>query len=270
MRSLARHRILVLTLSMMATAGCARRSSGPLLVFGAASLTDVLQAIAHEYTSMHGLPDDVIRFHFHGSDVCASQIRRGAPADLFISADDATVISLARDGLVSRNGYRRLVTNRLALIVPRHHPTTIRTVNDLGQPGWRRFALGNPETVPAGRYGAAALARLGLWHIVEPRLLRAEHVRQVMLYVARGEADAGIVYLTDAEIDSSVSVAEVLDPDLSPPVIYSAAIITGTRRIPAARAFLAFVAGEEAAAIWRRYGFSILAPSLREQGLPGD
>jgi len=116
----------------------------------------------------------------------------------------------------------------------------------------------------------AALLDLGLWETVRHRVLRAEQVRQVLLYVARGEADAGIVYLTDAETEPGVSVLEILDEGLHPPIIYSGGLIRDALRQEEARDFLAFLGGPEARSIWRRHGFTSLDTALHQQGLPGD
>lgn len=257
------------TLLVIATlSGCSPGAGDSVLVFGAASLTNVLQAQAGHYVAARDLPADAIRFHFHSSTVCATQIQKGAPADLFVSADDALVVGLARGGFVERNGYTRLVSNQLALIVPRAFPSSIRTVEDLAASGWRRFALGDPETVPAGKYGKQALESLHVWPAVAPRLLIAENVRLALLYVARGEADAGLVYVTDAASEPDVELVDVIGAEHSAPIIYSAAVIRGTRKGQATRAFLDFLAGSEAAVIWKRYGFAPLTSRGRIPGLP--
>ncbi len=169
---------------------------------------------------------------------------------------------------MERNGYARLVSNQLALIVPAAFPSSIRTVGDLAASGWRRFALGDPETVPAGKYGKQTLESLHVWPAVAPRLLVAETVRLALLYVARGEADAGLVYVTDAANEPDVELVDVIGAEHSAPIIYSAAVIRGTRKGQATRAFLDFLAGSEAAVIWRRYGFAPLTRRGRIPGLP--
>lgn len=270
MRASARHPAILALLSLLAVSACSRGSGDAILVFGAASLSDVLEVHAEYYLTTRGLARDAIRFHFQGSNACAAQIRQGAPADLFLSADDAVVIDLAHRGFIERQGYQRLVRNRLALIVPSRYPSPIESIEDLAGAGWRRLALGNPDSVPAGRYGKAALESLGLWRVVESRVLRAEHVRQALLYVARGEAEAGLVYATDAEIEPGVEIVELINGENAPPILYSGGVISGSRRSRAARAFLTYLGSHEAAAIWRRFGFLPLTGRTAPPGLPAE
>ncbi len=254
----------------LATTACSGSRDNTLLVFGAASLKDVLEVQAAYFAATRGLDPDAIRFHFHSSNVCAAQIRRGAPADLFISADDGVVVSLAHSGLLERRGYHKLVRNRLALIVPRDFPSPIRSLKDLAGTGWRRLALGNPESVPAGRYGRAALQAVGLWPAIEPFVLKTEHVRQALFYVARGEAEAGIVYATDAKLDPRVEIVELIEEEETEPIVYSGGVIRGTDQAPLATSFLMFLVSEEAAAIWSRFGFIPMTAAERARGLPAD
>ena len=259
-----------LLLATVVAGSCAGRPPGELLVFAGVGLTDVLQAQAARFTSDQGVPPSTIRFHFHASNTCALQIRQGAPADLFISADDAILLGMMQGGMLARGGYQRLVSNRLALVTPARHPSPIKAMRDLAAGGWRRLAIGNPESVPAGRYARSALMSLGLWEAVSGRLLPAEHIRQALLYVASGEAEAGIVFLTDAASSREVEIVEVISPQHTPPIIFSGGVLRSARNPGAARAFLRFLVSEEAAAIWRRFGF----PPLREQpggtGIPTD
>ncbi len=259
-----------LLLSTLAAGSCTRRPSGELLVFAAASLTDVLQAQAARFTADQGVPLSSIRFHFHASNTCALQIRQGAPADLFISADDAVLLGMMQAGMLTRGGYRQLVSNRLVLITPARHSSPIHAMGDLAQAGWRRLAIGNPESVPAGRYARSALQSLGLWDAVSGRLLLAEQVRQALLYVETGEADAGIVFLTDASSVKEVEIVEVIPPQHTPPILYSGGVLRTARDPGAARAFLRFLTSDAAAEIWRRFGFPPVTERPGGAGIPTD
>ena len=259
-----------LLLTTVVTGSCSGRPPGELLVFAAASLTDVLQAQAARFTADQGVPLSSIRFHFHASNTCALQIRQGAPADLFITADDAVLIGMMQTGMLARGGYRQLVSNRLVLITPARHPSPIHAMGDLAEAGWRRLAIGNPESVPAGRYARGALESLGLWEAVSGRLLLAEQVRQALLYVETGEADAGIVFLTDASSVKEVEIVEVIPPQHTPPILYSGGVLRSARDPDTARAFLRFLVSDDAAEIWRRFGFPAVTDRAGGAGIPTD
>jgi molybdate transport system substrate-binding protein len=255
---------------LLALTACSSGGKDTILVFGAASLKDVLEVQATYFTASRGLDREVIRFHFHSSNVCAAQIRQGAPADLFVSADDDVMIDLAHYGLLQPGGYHRVARNRLALIIPRDFPSPIQSLQDLSGSGWRRLALGNPESVPAGRYGKAALEAAGLWPAIEPYILRTEHVRQALFYVARGEAEAGLVYATDAELEPGVEIVELIEEDEDQPIIFSGGVIHGSGQVEMARSFLIYLISEEATTIWSRFGFIPLTAAERARGLPAN
>jgi len=259
----------LLTILLLGGSACSRGYGDAILVFAAASLSDVMQAQATDYLEAHGLPADLVRFHFNSSSVCGAQIRQGAPADLFVSADDRIVIGMVHAGSLSPTRYRRLVRNRLVLVIPRTHPSPVRNTADLAGDGYRRFAMGNPESVPAGRYGRLALMAMGVWPAVERRLLRAEHVRQALLYVATGEAEAGLVYASDAIIEPGVEVVERIPERFTPDILYSAAVLTSSRHAAAATSFLEYLASDDAAGTWSRFGFLPLAGSRALRGIPG-
>lgn len=256
-------------LAGLLTSGCGRGFEGGLLVFAGAGLTDALQAQAARYLEMEGLPEDAIRFHFHSSDVCAAQIRQGAPADLFLSADERIVRRLIEEERVEAPTFTPLLRNRLVLIVPARGTSPIRSFADLQKTRWHRFAIGNPESVPAGRYGKEALESMGLWEHIEPGIIRAEHIRQAMLYVVRGEADAGIVYVSDAAVEEGVVVTEDVPADHTPDIIFAGGVIRTARHPGAARRFLEWLASDEAAGIWLEYGFIPIRPPRIPDSLPG-
>ena len=270
MRRRARHPILSALASLLVLTACSGSDPDTLLVFGAASLKEVLEVQAVHFTALQGLDRDAIRFHFHSSNVCAAQIRQGAPADLFISADDRVVVDLAHAGMLERGGYHQVVRNRLALVIPSDFPSPIRSLQDLAGTGWQRLAMGNPESVPAGRYGKAALEAAGLWPAIQPHILQTEHVRQALLYVARGEAEAGLVYATDAVMEPGVEVVEYLEETEELPIIYSGGVVRGSGQVQMARAFLLYLVSSEAATIWSRFGFIPLAGSETANRLPAD
>jgi len=250
--------------------GCGRGVEGELLVFAGAGLTDALQAQAARYLEKQKLPEDTIRFHFHSSNVCAAQIRQGAPADLFISADERIVRRLIEEERVDAPTFTPLLRNRLVLIVPAQGSSPIRSFADLRKTSWRRFAIGNPESVPAGRYGKEALESMGLWDHIEPGVILAEHVRQAMLYVVRGEAESGIVYASDAAVEEGVVVTEDVPAEHAPDIIFAGGVIRTARHPEAAKLFLEWLASDEAAGLWLEYGFIPIRPPRPPDSLPGE
>jgi molybdate transport system substrate-binding protein len=235
----------------------ARESDKPgLLVFAAASLTDVLGELTRSWEKSSGIP---VKLSFAASSALARQIEAGSPADIMISADQEWMDYLAARRLVDPASRRDLAGNRLVLIAPADSTVQLRI-----EPGFPivaalaggRLATADPDTVPAGRYARSALTTLGVWDHLSNRLVRAENVRAALTYVARGEASLGIVYATDARIENKIRVVGTF-PDNSHAAITYPAAATATARRPAF-AYLAYLAGADAAAIWKRHGFQEL------------
>ncbi len=223
-----------------------------LLVFAAASTADVLQEIGRDFQSQTGVTP---RFSFGASRDLGRQIRAGAPADLLVSADTETIDSLLAEHLVHPDDRRRLMSNQLVVIVAAERARSLpecRTPDDLAN--FSRIALGDPATVPAGAYGKAWLQRVGLWSVVEERVIPVLDVRAALAAVESGHAEAGIVYRTDALSSKRVRIAYEVPVGSAPPIAYAAAILSRSRN-PAARAFLEFLGGPQAHATLARHGF---------------
>jgi molybdate transport system substrate-binding protein len=226
-----------------------------ITVFAAASLTDALQDVGRVWEAS-GHPK--LRFSFAASSTLARQIDQGAPANLFASADEQWMNWAAQRHLIADDTRRTLLGNTLVLVMPkdRVHPVTIGPGWDLmallGPDG--RLATGDPTNVPAGIYAKQALTKLGLWTAVEPRLARTDDVRSALLLVERGEVPAGIVYSTDAAVAPGVAIAGAFPENTHDPIVYPFAV-TRVGDTPAARAFLYYLAGPEAGAIFARRGF---------------
>jgi molybdate transport system substrate-binding protein len=225
-----------------------------LTVFAAASLKDALDAIDAAFArSGRGR----VVAAYAASSTLARQIEQGADADVFVSAD-ADWMNYAEQRKLIRPGSRRdLASNRLALIAPRD--SKLKLTPARGFPlaaalGRGRLAMAAPD-VPAGRYGQAALQALGVWDAVKARTAYAENVRAALNFVARGEAPLGIVYETDARVEPGVRVVALFPEATHPRIVYPAAI-TARSDNPAASAYLAFLQGPEARAIFRRFGFT--------------
>lgn len=229
-----------------------------LLIFGAASLNEALAAAARLYESKTGVK---VVESYAGSGTLARQIARGAPADIFISADEDWMNYLEKRGLIRTGTRVDLLSNRLVLVAPADNKVSlvIRKGFPLAEVlGEGRLAVANPDSVPAGRYARAALEALEIWGSVSARLVRGENVRAALAYVARGEAPLGIVYRTDALAEPKVRIVAEFDPALHPPIVYPAAVLAHARLLHAEGA-LRFFASPGARKIWKRYGFSVIA-----------
>jgi molybdate transport system substrate-binding protein len=225
----------------------------PLTIFAAASLKNALDAAAAAYAKDTAQPP--ARISYAASSALARQIERGAPADLFISADADWMDYLAKKGLIRAATRRDLFTNHLALIAARNSGLTLRIKH--GFPlaaalGPGRLAMAGADA-PAGRYGEASLTTLGVWDAVKDRTARGENVRAALQFVARGEAPLGVVYDTDALSEPMVRIVGLFPDGSHPPIVYPGAAITAN---PQGAAFLAWLHGPKGAAVFRTYGFA--------------
>lgn len=223
-----------------------------ILVFAAASLTDALDEIAPGYAATSG---NAVRFDFGATSTLARQIEAGAPADLCLSADAATIDGLERRGLLLAGTRRRILSNRLAIIVAAEHGAAVAAPRDLLGPRVRGLALAEPESVPAGVYARQWLTALGLWDAVRAKVLPVDNVRAALATVAAGNADAAIVYRTDARISSRVRIAYAVPDGEGPPIDYVGAVVAATRHAPAARDFLRHLTSPPAQSVFQRHGF---------------
>ena len=246
----------VLTLGHPASAP----AQAPVTVFAATSLQNALEDAGKVYTARTGKP---VRFSFAASSAIARQIEQGAPANLFISADEAWMTYAANRKLIVSASRVDLLTNRLALVAPVQSKTRLVVAPNmpiaaaLGRGG--RLAIAGPE-VPAGKYGRAALTSLGVWKSVESRLAQGENVRAALAFVARGEAPLGIVYDTDAKVEPRVRIVGLFPAGSHPRIIYPAALVAGPAN-PDAAPFLYWLRGAEAGAIFAKYGFARPKPN---------
>lgn len=241
--------ILMLALAVPATA-----ATGPL-VLAAASLQESLEAAANAWAA-RGHPRPVLSFA--GSSALARQIAAGAPADMFVSADEEWMDFVAAKGLIRPQTRRTLAGNRLVLIAPAARPLklAVRPGFPLARAlGEGRLAMADPDAVPAGKYGREALTALGVWSDVAPRLVRAENVRAALLLVERGEAAAGVVYATDARASKAVRVVGEFLVKSHRPITYPIAMLSASRH-PDADGFRRFLLSPRGRAIFARYGFT--------------
>jgi molybdate transport system substrate-binding protein len=243
--------------AVLALAGTPALAAGRSVnVFAAASLKNALDEVSQTYGARTG---GEAKLTYAASSAIARQIENGAPADLFISADSGWMDYLADRKLILAASRRDLLTNHLALIAPADSRTTLRIAR--GMPlakalGGGRLAVAGPD-VPAGKYARASLAGLGVWDSVSGQLAQAENVRGALQFVARGESPLGIVYDTDAKVEPKVRIVGLFPDASHPAIVYPAALVAGGRNAEAG-AFLSFLSGPQAGAIFRKYGFTVL------------
>lgn len=234
----------------------ASAEGGPTtMVFAASSLTNVLDEIATEYG---GKSNQKVKASYAASSVLARQIEAGANADIFFSADEEWMDYLQSRGLTDGASRKALLTNRLVLVAPASSTLELKIAPrfELARAlGDKRLATGDPDSVPVGKYARSALTTLGVWNDVADRLVRADNVRTALLFVERGEAPLGIVYLTDALIDKKVRVLDTFPANTHAPIVYPVAL-TRTAS-PAAAQFVAYLASPDAARVFMKYGFGV-------------
>lgn len=221
-------------------------------VSAAASLRDAFTDIAREFERAN--PQHKVLLNFGASGQLLQQISRGAPVDVFAAADQDTMDRAETQNLVMRETRINFTRNQLVLAIPVDAGSTPSKLADLPAMGLQRLAIGNPDSVPAGRYAKAALDKAKLWDALKPRLVNTQNVRQALDYVARGEADAGFVYLTDAVLmPERIRIAFTVPLDAD--VLYPIAVVKGGGAADVGRAFVKFVVSEKAQAILARFRF---------------
>jgi molybdate transport system substrate-binding protein len=225
-------------------------------VFAAASLKEALDEAAQQFQRNSGRK---VAVSYAASSALAKQIDNGAPADVFISADLDWMDYLEQRKLVKAGTRANLLRNRLVLIAPVDSKAQVEIRPGFplaGLLGGGRLAMADPDSVPAGKYGKAALEKLGVWGDVAGRVARAENVRAALIFVARGETPLGIVYQTDANAEKKVRIVAQFPPDMYPPITYPVAITAASKRV-AAPAFVDYLKSAQARAIFEKYGFSM-------------
>jgi molybdate transport system substrate-binding protein len=222
----------------------------PLTVSAAASLGDAMKAIAPLFEAQH--PGVSVRLNLAASGVLLQQLAAGAPVDVLATADEETLDRAAAQRLIDPATRRVLASNALVLVAPAG--SNLTGLDALTGPSVKRIALGKPGSVPAGRYAQQAMEARGQWAVLQPKLVPADHARQVLHLVARGEVEAGFVYATDAA-SAGGQVRVVTAVDGHAPIRYPVAVASDSRHPAAARAFVQFLASPAAQAVLRQHGF---------------
>jgi molybdate transport system substrate-binding protein len=223
-----------------------------IMVAAAASLTDAFTEIGVAYEK--ATPNTHVLFNFAPSGELLKQLSNGASEDVFASADPVIMDAVEKQRLILRSSRANFAGNKLLLVVSIDSKLEISELGDLARPRVRTVALGTPETVPAGRYARGTLEREGLWGVLSPKLVFTQTARQGLYQVARGEADAGLVYATDAA-NSHVKIRTVLEVPVENPIVYSIGALSGSGNESRALGFIAFVRSEAGQVILAKHGF---------------
>ncbi|MDA9500022.1 molybdate ABC transporter substrate-binding protein [Bradyrhizobium sp. CCBAU 11357] len=254
---MSRPSVFLSALILLVSCSFAQASDKTITVFAAASMKNALDEIDAAYTARTGVKFSV---SYAASSVLAKQIEQGAPADVFVSADTDWMDYAISKRTISEPSRVNLLGNSIVLIAPKDSKidrVTIAQGFDLAKlAGGGRIATGDVRSVPAGKYAKAALEKLGAWQAAEPKFAMAESVRAALTLVARGEANLGIVYSTDAMVEPGVKIVGTFPADSHPAIIYPVAATSIAK--PETNNYLAFLRSTAAKTILEKYGFKFL------------
>jgi molybdate transport system substrate-binding protein len=242
-------------LLVLATTWIVRTHAAEVRVFAAASLTDSMKEVASAYEKESG---DKVIFNFGASSTLARQIQEGAPADIFFSADEAKMDWLESKGLIEKGTRKDRLSNTLVIVIAAENGAAINSPKDLAAPNIRRVALGDPRAVPIGVYTWEYLDKLKLRDAVRPKVVATENVRAALAAVEAGDAEASIVYKTDAAISTKVKVAFEVPMEEGPKIRYPMAILKDAIEPQAAKKFFEHLSSDEAGKVFRKYGFVVI------------
>jgi molybdate transport system substrate-binding protein len=238
---------------------CSSFAMAETLVHAAASLTDALQEIAADYRKEGNEP---VRFNFGASSMLARHIQQGAPGDIFFSADEAKMDGLRERGLILEDTRTSLLSNTLAVVVPGDSTIRLTSIRDLLKLKGN-IAIAEPQSVPAGIYAKEYLRKAGIWEKIIDRVIPADNVRAALAVVESGNADAAIVYRTDAAISRTGRVALEIPREEGPRISYPVAVLKGAGDPAAAMKFYRYLLGEKSLRVFRKYGFIVAGDSTR-------
>ncbi len=223
-----------------------------LTISAAASLTNAFKEMAPIFESQN--PGTKVQLNFAASGPLVQQILKGAPVDVFASADQKTMDQAEQAGFVTKNSRVNFVSNTLVVVVPKDSKQLPTGLSDLTKSNYPKIAIGLPASVPVGSYTKAVLEKKNLWSLIEPKMIGAQSVRQALDYVARGEVEAGFVYSTDAAImPDKVTVAFAVPTDTA--ILYPIAPIAKSPNYALAQKFVNFVSTSKGREILTKYGF---------------
>ena len=232
-----------------------KSSIDSLLIGAAASLQQVLQEITPLYQTK--VTNQKLDYNFAASGTLQQQIEQGAPIDVFISAATKQIDALKQKNLLLAGTQRNLLTNQLVLVIPKQGVIALKDFRELVNPDINRIAIGEPRSVPAGQYATEVLKNLGILEQVKSKFVLGNNVKAVLAAVSTGDADAGIVYLTDAKSSPQVAIAAYADPHLHSPIIYPIAILKTTKFPAATQQYVNFLQSPPAQKVFEKYGFGL-------------
>ena len=246
--------IVAVILLIVLLSGCSNQAQQTVLTVSAASsLRDVLQDAATQFQAEH--PTISIQFNFGASGSLKEQIEQGAPVDLFISASSEKYEELVNEQLINHSV--NLASNELVLITSLKSTIDLHEFSDLLHDDIDKIALGTPSVVPAGAYGKQALHDYDVWTTIENKIVYAKDVRQVLTYVETNNAQAGIVYKTDALASKKVRIVKTAEKSSHDAISYPAGVVNDTKAMEKARLFLQYLQSEDVQPIWEQYGFQM-------------
>ncbi|MEH2037942.1 molybdate ABC transporter substrate-binding protein [Nostoc sp.] len=246
--------LLAIGLPLVPPSPVIAQSNTSILVSAAASLKEALEEIKPLYQQSKSNIN--ISYNFGASGALQQQIEQGAPADIFISAGKKQVDALEQKGLLLPGSRTNLANNRLVLIVAQD-VVGINSFYNLTDSKIKKIAIGEPRSVPAGQYGEQVLKKLKLYDRLKSKFVFANNVRQVLAAVESGNAEAGLVYATDAKISNKVKVVVTADDKFHSPIVYPVAIIKSSKNPSAAKEFVQFLSGSEVKTVLKKYGFIV-------------
>ena len=252
MTSIRRSRTCRALIAATALWWSATAAAADLTVSAAASLTNAFRELGTAFEAQN--PGTRVAFNFAASGALLQQIAKGAPVDVFASADQETMDEAQKQALIDPASRIDFVRNTLVVIAPTDSKLVATSLADLRSERFAKIAIGQPASVPVGRYTKSVLEQAGLWTVVEPKMIGAQSVRQALDYVARGEVDAGFVYATDAAIMTD-RVRVLFAAPTPAPILYPIATLKGSTDAAAAKKFVQFIASPASQGVLARYGF---------------
>lgn len=231
--------------------------SSTLMVSAAASLTEAMQEIQVKYGEVN--PSVQVICNFASSGSLQQQIEQGAEVDVFLSAASKQMDALEEKELIDESTRKDLLLNEVVLIIPSDSTLQISDFNEVDNDHIQRIALGEPESVPVGKYADEVFRSLDILDAIVNKVVYAKDVKSVLTYVETGNADVGVVYGTDAKVSDKVEVVAVASEDSHSPIVYPAAVVKDSSNPRIAKEFMDFLCGDEAKAIFEKYGFVFIA-----------
>lgn len=224
-----------------------------IMVSAAASLTDALTDMKSSFEKEH--ENIIVTFNFGSSGKLVQQIEQGAPSDVFLSASSKDMNTLDEEALLVEGTRIDFTANELVLITNKDESLTMDSFEDIDPSAIEHIAIGEPESVPVGRYTKEVLENIGLWEPLRDKMVLGSDVRQVLTHVEMGNADLGVVYSSDAKISDKVKVLATANAEWHGPIVYPGAVVSETKHPEEAKAFLAFLTGDGGKEILKKYGF---------------